>query len=374
MYSFLTGLAEIREGGSYHRFSRMIRALGDGGFKTYVYSTSPNVRKNKNVIWKQILKYMPPFIRKGLFFLLFPFIALRYALFSNVRRFIAFGPVYACLLMPFKLSRRCLVICMVRGMLSNEYFLQERNRGLVHLISTLEYAGFFVSDRIITVSESFRKDIQHRYHINHKKVVCLPNEIPDLKDEDINFEYGEKVWEEKTDDHNLRLLTGGVITPIKNYESIFHALKNLDIPYHVCIAGKPANELDYQYFGQLKALAVDLKIEDKITWLGWLDRGKLLGVLKGSHLFISASHHEGMSNILLEALALDVPCMAKDTPESLELIGSKDLLFETSEDLAKLLKKYYSEEDFTKAVTKVCKRAKKKWTFDWDKKLIEMLT
>jgi|GEM_PF-3298643 len=374
MRRFLTGLAEIREGGSYQRFLRMVKALGENELSIYVYSTSPDPIRSKYVVWKYVLKHMPPPAKRILFFLLFPFIVFRHAVLGSTKNIIVFGPVYACFLLPLKLIRGCSVICMVRGILSEEYSLQKRSRGLVHLVASIEQIGFFSSDRIVTVSETFKTKLQSRFHVPPRKLVCLPNEIPDLKGEDIDVEHGVKIWERKTGNQGLRLFTGGIITPGKSYETIFQALSFLHAPFHLCIAGKPTYKLDHAYFGQLKRLAADLELENKLTWLGWLNRGKLLGVLAASHLFISASRHEGMSNILLEALALDVPCLAKDTPESLELIGSKELLFETPEDLAKLLQKFYSEESFAETVAEACKRAREKWTFNWENRLVAILT
>ena len=352
----------------------MVEALGKWEGGIYVYSTSPDPIRSRYVVWRHLLKHIPPPAKGILFFLFFPFIVFRHAVLGSTKNIIVFGPVYAWFLLPLKLIRSCSVICMVRGILSEEYALQRRSRGLIRLLTNVERIGFFSSDRIVTVSETFKAKLQSRFHVPPKKLVCLPNEIPDLKGEDVDIEYGKKIWEGKIGDRGLRLFAGGIITRGKSYETIFQALSILHVPFHLCIAGKPACKLDHAYFEQLKALTFDLGIENRVTWLGWLNRGKLLGVLAASHLFVSASRHEGMSNILLEALALDIPCLAKDTPESFELLGSKELLFQTPEDLAELLKKFYAEESFAEIIAIGCKRAKKRWTFNWENRLVAILT
>ncbi|RTZ91420.1 MAG: hypothetical protein DSY91_05050, partial [Deltaproteobacteria bacterium] len=120
--------------------------------------------------------------------------------------------------------------------------------------------------------------------------------------------------------------------------------------------------------------AKKLGVEDRITWLGWLSRDKLLGTIKSSHLYLGASNHEGMSNILLEALAVGTPCVAKDTRESRELLGSDLLLFETPSELVEIIERYYHDEKYAEDIVERAKAARDSWTFDWDQKLLELFT
>ncbi len=373
MLNFLTGLSEIREGGSYHRFIRMVDALANRGFKTLVYSTSPDVLKKENVIWKQTFFISKLPFKNFMFFLAFPFIVVKDILTNNLKQIIVFGPVYASLLIPLKLCKKCRIYCMVRGILSNEYGYQEKDKILIYFVSILEKMGFSASHRIIVVSKTLMKRIQKDFGISKNKIFYLPNEIPDLSHERIDTLFGIEVWGKKLPGNGLRLFSGGVITAIKNYEFLINSVELLKIPFHLCIAGKPGNNYDEEYFFRLRSKIKQLKLENHISWLGWLPRERLLGTLASSHLFLGASHHEGMSNIFLEALALDIPCVAMKTADSLELLQSDNLLFESPDELAKMVTQFYKDRQFSQKISLLCRQAKKNWTFDWDEKLIELL-
>ena len=262
---------------------------------------------------------------------------------------------------------------MVRGMLSDEYTYQERNHLLRSIVAIAERIGLSLSDRVIVVSQTLAKRIVKEYGIQGQKIVHLPNEIPMIPDEEIDSWFGFRIWRECFPEEGLRIFTAGVITPIKNYEMLIEAVSLLKIPCHICIAGKPAFDVDKRYFNKLRSLVRNYGLEKHVTWLGWISRNKVLGILKASDLCISTSHHEGMSNIVLEALALRIPCLSKNTPEALELLKEKILTFETAQELAETIERFYSKRPFSKTVIEASNRAGEKWTFDWEAKLIQTL-
>ena len=374
MRKFLTGLSEIREGGSYLRFLRMVRALANSGHDVRVFSTSTDRVKRPNVHWHQIGTHVPSFVKTGLFFLSFLPYVLYHVTFTKVRDIIAFGPVYASLLIPIRFfGKRYRIYCMVRGMLSDEYGYQERGGPLKMLVSFLERVGFSASDRIIVVSNTFGERIVKRYKVEKGKITHLPNEVPELGPEEVDSTFGKRVWGKDTPEKDLRLFTGGVITQGKNFEMLLKATQLFKIPFHICVAGKPAFASDKDYFKRLKTLVKDLGIEENVTWLGWLTRENLLGVLQTSNLFVSTSKHEGMSNILLEALSLDVACFSNYTQEAIELLKFRELTFKTVEELSIKIEKFYYEREFAERIIQMCREVKKIWSFDWEAKLIQTL-
>jgi len=371
---FITGLSEVRVGGSYHRFIRMIQALAAAGFEVSVVTTSPACIHDARVHWKHVGGVVPDSLKTWAFLMTYPFRMMAAMLFKGGREFIAYGPVYAALLFPVRLCKTCRIYCMVRGMLSSEYRYQGRGGALKSLVTLFERMGFRVSHRIIVVSKTLEKEIRQRAGIPTEKFTHLPNEIPDLAGVTIDKPFGRALWEEKLTVGGLRLFAGGVITAIKNFETLLAALKDLDFDFHLCIAGSPANRQDRAYFRELESLTKRLGLKERVSWLGWLPRERLLGVLAASHLLVAPSRHEGMSNILLEALALGVPCVAMKTPESLELLRSEILLFESTEGLSKIIKKFQGNALFRLKVQSESYQARRYWTFNWDEKLVEALT
>lgn len=59
----------------------------------------------------------------------------------------------------------------------------------------------------------------------------------------------------------------------------------------------------------------------RLAWLGPLSRARTLAELARSHLCLSTSRDEGGSNVVSEALALDVPVLATAVPGTLGLLG-----------------------------------------------------
>jgi putative glycosyltransferase (TIGR04348 family) len=74
-----------------------------------------------------------------------------------------------------------------------------------------------------------------------------------------------------------------------------------------------------------EALAEEARGEERsnrrFRWLGALDRAATLATLARSRLCVSSSRHEGGSNAVSEALALDVPVLATAIPGNAGLLG-----------------------------------------------------
>ena len=74
-----------------------------------------------------------------------------------------------------------------------------------------------------------------------------------------------------------------------------------------------------------EALAEEARAEERsnrrFRWLGKLDRAEALATLARSRLLVSSSRHEGGSNTVSEALALDVPVLATDIPGNCGLLA-----------------------------------------------------
>jgi glycosyltransferase involved in cell wall biosynthesis len=80
----------------------------------------------------------------------------------------------------------------------------------------------------------------------------------------------------------------------------------------------------------LEQLAADLGITSSVRFAGWLDRAAVRIAYQSSTFLIHASAYEGMSNVILEALASGLPVIASKIPGNTELIedGTNGLLFE----------------------------------------------
>lgn len=99
----------------------------------------------------------------------------------------------------------------------------------------------------------------------------------------------------------------------------------------------------------LKKLAIDLKIQDKIAFLGFIpEHERVINILKKSHIFCLPSLVEGFGIVTIEALAAGVPYVNSNISVTREITqgGKGGLLFEPTnyEDLAKKVIQLLSDD------------------------------
>ena len=129
-----------------------------------------------------------------------------------------------------------------------------------------------------------------------------------------------------------RLLSVGRLVHQKGLDLAVRALAELkDLEWEWCIAG------DGPQINILRSLASELGIQDRITFPGWLSHAELVECYKGSNLFLFPSRHEGMPNVVLEAMASGLPIIASRIAGNEELVvdGETGILF-PSEDVGSL--------------------------------------
>jgi len=129
-----------------------------------------------------------------------------------------------------------------------------------------------------------------------------------------------------------RLLSVGRLVHQKGLDLALRALAQLkDLEWEWCIAG------DGPQIKVLRSLANELGIQDRITFPGWRSHAELVECYKGSNLFLFPSRHEGMPNVVLEAMASGLPVIASRIAGNEELVvdGETGLLF-PSEDVEAL--------------------------------------
>jgi glycosyltransferase involved in cell wall biosynthesis len=109
--------------------------------------------------------------------------------------------------------------------------------------------------------------------------------------------------------NTLRLLTVGRLnSPRKNVESVLHAIAQLgnELPIHYTVVGGG------ERLGELKHMAVQLGLGQKVTFRGEVSKADLLSSYRSSDLFVMASKatrndFEGFGIVYLEASAAGVP-------------------------------------------------------------------
>lgn len=107
----------------------------------------------------------------------------------------------------------------------------------------------------------------------------------------------------------------------KGYRDLLEALAlaqgKLPQPWRLLAIGR-----DDGIGAELKLQARDLDISDNISWLG--ERSDVSRLLAASDLFVLASHQEGFSNALLEAMAANLPAIATAVGGNIDALRDDD--------------------------------------------------
>jgi glycosyltransferase involved in cell wall biosynthesis len=189
------------------------------------------------------------------------------------------------------------------------------------------------------VLQPLRRDI-----LKHAQAVCAPSQ-------------GLKAISEKIDPFPVQVVPNGIDTdlfrpdperrskvPILLSVGRLHTQKNVGYLLNLVAAIKSKTEVRAQIIGDgpersgLQATATALGITDSVQFSGWFSREEVRRAYQAATFLVHASSYEGMSNVILEALASGLPTVASQIPENTELIqdGVNGFLFDPADDPAQL--------------------------------------
>jgi len=125
----------------------------------------------------------------------------------------------------------------------------------------------------------------------------------------------------------LRLLTVGRLSATKRVEMLMEAveiLHNDNIKVHLTVAGSGAME------GRLKQMIVQKGLGEIIEMAGRVEPKEMPALYRQSHILVSATMQEGMSNAMLEAMACALPIITTPCEGVEELISDNGIVVEES--------------------------------------------
>ena len=196
----------------------------------------------------------------------------------------------------------------------------------------------YLSDIIVVQSNHMLDDVSKTLSLKEKfmkKIIKINNPI---SVDSINLNAKTKAIPgnlEKIFNNNFVFISVGRLDYQKNYESLIKAFKAVNELNHnsrLVILGEG------NYRDTLEELIVELDIVDFVSLLGFVDSPE--PIVSHSDFFVSSSFYEGVSNALLESLALGVPAIATDCPSGIgEIIinGENGYLVSMKGDIVKNL-------------------------------------
>ncbi len=207
-----------------------------------------------------------------------------------------------------RLSGASFIITSRRGLIKQNY-LKKRWRYIDRLSN-------FFSNKISVNTLSIKKEMEQVDSANPNKIICIRNGI-DLNKFKIDKMVRSQVRSSLclTEDQFAWVKVAN-LSNIKGHEDLIKGFKNIDDKYQskLFFVGKDRGTLS-----RLRKLVSSLNLENKIKFLGFQeDIPKILSAMDG---FICVSHSEGLSNAILEAMAMKLPIIATNVggnPEILE--------------------------------------------------------
>lgn len=206
-----------------------------------------------------------------------------------------------------------------------------------------------LSDTMVGVSEKIGKFYLEDIKLSAKKVVVIPNGISTFEGTVTEqMKIDKKAWIARTHGMDVNrpiVLSLSRVVPLKDQKFLMMAFKQRP-ELQLIIAGPPSDPV---YYNELKTL------EDKNI--------KLIGAQElvqeynmGSDMYVSASTHEGIPVAVLEAMAVETPCLMSEIPGHMTLLkyGSyfKTFPLNDTENFLKKLDVMFNNLETTKADAK----------------------
>ena len=144
----------------------------------------------------------------------------------------------------------------------------------------------------------------------------------------------------------------------KNLPLLIDAFKNVheDYPdYKLRIIGSPQNADDESVFEDIKKQISDLSLDESVIFEPFSKDVHSL-IIKDA-VYVNSSDYEGMSNAMLEAMAIGLPCVCTDCPiggaNAVIKDGENGLLVKLgdSRELSKAIKKVISDKSFAEKLS-----------------------
>jgi len=167
------------------------------------------------------------------------------------------------------------------------------------------------ADKILAVTRDMAKELNHLYNIPASKIAAIYNPIDFKK---VNQDAEERVDNLWFRDSIPVLIAVGRLSPQKGFSYLIRAVSTLRSAFLVrlIILGEGQERKN------LQQLIHHLNIQDQIQLVGF--QKNPYQYLSRATIFVLSSLYEGFPNALVEAMALEVPCIATRCPTGPEEI------------------------------------------------------
>ncbi len=176
------------------------------------------------------------------------------------------------------------------------------------------------ADRVFAISQAGAQEIVRSLHVSSDRIhvtplgVRAPTVVPESED---------TVRAELALGDARVVLCVAQKHPYKNLHRLVRAVPELDDDVILVLPGFPT-----QHERELRTLAQDLGVAERVRLPDWLSDGSLAGLYALSSAFVLPSLVEGFGLPVLEAMLRDVPVACSDSSSLPEVAGDAALLFD----------------------------------------------
>lgn len=210
------------------------------------------------------------------------------------------------------------------GLISKARYTITSRRGLIKLNylkkrwRLFDKISNFLSDKIIVNTEAIIDEMINVDDVDLDKVICIRNGINLNKFNIKNYRRNDMRSKLALSSCDFAWAKVANFSSIKGHKDLINAFKDIDIKYNskLFLIGKDNGTLK-----ELKDLVNTKGLENKIKFLGF--REDIPEILLAMDGYICASHTEGFSNAILEAMASGLPIIATNVGGNSEIIKHK---------------------------------------------------
>ncbi len=224
---------------------------------------------------------------------------------------------------------------------------------------------------VLTISEFSKSEIIKLYHTPAEKItVVYPgydretyhSKIPNTKQTQVRKKYGIV---------GKYFLYVGTLQPRKNLSKLIEAFAKLKNKQVKLVIGGKKGWLYDQIFEQAR----DLKLENRVLFLGFVANEDLPGLIKGSQAYVLPTLYEGFGMPPVEAQAVGVPVVVSRVSSLPEVIGDSGIYIEDPNSISSIqtaLEKVLSLKKSERAtIIEAGKENTKR--FDWNLSAVKLL-
>ncbi len=178
----------------------------------------------------------------------------------------------------------------------------------------------------IVVSSEFERNDAIEFGIDLKKIHVIPMGI------DLPHVSAEK---KKANEGPLRLLFVGRLARVRRVELLIEAISLMNFPVLATVVGgeeETASVAKSGYLKELKKLAKELKVEEKVEFVGPKTKDELWSYYSTADIFVYPSLYENFGQPILEAAAAGLPIVSTNVGVAREIVKESETGFIVSNE------------------------------------------